>query len=235
MERAKDRYQSTLNLAKQQKFGFSIDPSKERKIKLDDLLAALQAGGLITDEQHKSLWGKIRPKDLESNHPITIIANEAWTPADDSGGILTEERICMWLADVMGIEYFRIDPLKVDVHAVAAIASFGYISKRHILPVEVTDKYVVFATTEPMMHKWKQDMSHILSNKELRVVLTTPANLKKYSVEFYSLAKSVNKASGDEAVTGAGVTNLEQLVQLGEAGDLDADNRHIVHIVDWLL
>jgi general secretion pathway protein E len=235
VERVKESPQPDLKPTQKRRFGLSLNRPGENKLKLDDLLAALQADGLITDKQHKFLWGKIRPKDLQTEHPITLIANEAWAAADSTGNLLTEERITMWLADLLGMKYLRIDPLKVDVHSVASIASFAYTSKRHILPVEVTDNYVVFATTEPMMSKWKQDMSHILSNKELRVVLTTPANLKKYSVEFYSLAKSVNKATADEAVTGSNITNLEQLVQLGEAGDLDANNQHIVHIVDWLL
>ena len=52
-------------------------------------------------------------------------------------------------------------------------------------------------------------------------------------VEFYTLARSVTGASGG-AVASA-VTNFEQLVELGAATDPDANDQHIVKIVDWLL
>src|SRR5690606_22604553 len=33
----------------------------------------------------------------------------------------------------------------------------------------------------------------------------------------------------------SGVTNLEQLLELGRLKDLDANDQHVVNIVDWLL
>jgi general secretion pathway protein E len=68
-------------------------------------------------------------------------------------------------------------------------------------------------------------------------VVTNPADLKKYTVEFYSLSRSVFGA-GKQQEGGAarpGVTNLEQLLQVGSLKDPDAQDQHIVNIVDWLL
>jgi hypothetical protein len=50
------------------------------------------------------------------------------------------------------------------------------------------------------------------------------------------VTRSVRGARGD--VRGEASTTLpsfEQLVELGRTGDVNADDQHIVHIVDWLL
>src|SRR5512141_2919267 len=51
--------------------------------------------------------------------------------------------------------------------------------------------------------------------------------------EFYSLARSMKRAQ--EASKGdLTLRNFEQLVELGRHGNLDANDAHVVHIVDWL-
>jgi general secretion pathway protein E len=214
-------------------FGLTLHEKQDRKLTLPDLLAAMEADGLISREQHDSLNRIIRPKDLENTHPITVIADQAWQDVRD-GSLLNEEAVSMWLAEKLGLKYLRIDPLKTDVQSVTSLASFKYISKREILPVSVNGNKVVFATSQPLQQKWRQDLASIIK-KDIDVVLTTPANIEKYSLEFYSLARSVNKAGQDPGIRVPGVNNLEQLVQLGESGSLDANDQHIVHIVDWLL
>jgi general secretion pathway protein E len=50
------------------------------------------------------------------------------------------------------------------------------------------------------------------------------------------MAGSVNRARGvDRAASGVGVTNLEQMLELGSMKEPDANDQHIVNIVDWLL
>ncbi|MCW8964459.1 MAG: GspE/PulE family protein [Gammaproteobacteria bacterium] len=214
-------------------FGLTLDDKQDRQLSLPDLLAAMVADGLIQQEQFDELNSSFRPKDLENTHPITLIAQQAWQAAED-GSLLNEEAISMWLADKLGMPYLRIDPLKTDVQAVTALASFKYVSNRHILPVEVKGNKAIFATSEPLQQKWVHDLGSMIQ-KDIEVVLATPANVEKYTLEFYSLAKSVNMAGDDPGIRVPGINNLEQLVQLGESGNLDANDQHIVHIVDWLL
>jgi general secretion pathway protein E len=55
-------------------------------------------------------------------------------------------------------------------------------------------------------------------------------------VEFYALARSVKASSAERGREIAGtLRNLEQLVELGRTGELDAKDQHVVSIVDWLL
>lgn len=73
--------------------------------------------------------------------------------------------------------------------------------------------------------------------KEIRLVICNPDDIERYLAEFYSLSKSVLSAKKDKAVQGQGsaVQNLEQMMELGRSGKLDANDSHVVSIVDWLL
>ena len=72
--------------------------------------------------------------------------------------------------------------------------------------------------------------------KKIQRVLANPDEISRYLNEFYNLSKSVKGATRDTADANTNiVNNLEQLVELGRAGKLDAEDHHVVHIVDWLL
>jgi general secretion pathway protein E len=64
----------------------------------------------------------------------------------------------------------------------------------------------------------------------------SPAAIDRYLLEFYTLSRSVRRAEDAEREgRAAGVQNLEQLMELGRRGELDANDQHVINIVDWLL
>ena len=111
--------------------------------------------------------------------------------------------------------------------------SSAYAERFKILPVEVTSKEAVIATAEPYLREWEQELARI-QKVEIKRVFANPLDINRYIVEFYNLAKSVKRA----AKSGEGrsdLSNFEQLVELGKTNrQLDANDQHIVHIVDWL-
>jgi general secretion pathway protein E len=66
-------------------------------------------------------------------------------------------------------------------------------------------------------------------------VLAAPEDIRRYQLEFYNLSRAVKGASSDKQQSGSGIQNLEQLMELSRAGQLDANDQHVVNIVDWLL
>ena len=64
--------------------------------------------------------------------------------------------------------------------------------------------------------------------------MANPADIQRFTTEFYRLARSVSgAATGDQFVRGVG--NFEQLLNLGSSDqEPDANDAHIVNIVDWL-
>jgi len=131
--------------------------------------------------------------------------------------------------------YFRIDPLKLDVRRITGVISQGYASRFKVLPVEITADEIVVATAEPYEREWEREISQI-QRKKIRRVLANPEEISRYLVEFYSISRSVIGAEAQNLVgTAPGIQNFEQLIELSRAGKLDANDQHVVSIVDWLL
>ena len=99
----------------------------------------------------------------------------------------------------------------------------------------MTEKEVVVAVTDPWNLEWKDELDRIV-NKPISTVLANPGQLKSYLIEFYSVSRAMegagNKSLGELP---GNIQNLEQLIELGKTGKVDADDQHIVSIVDWLM
>jgi general secretion pathway protein E len=163
-------------------------------------------------------------------HPIAIIAEQKWKWGAKA---LDLDLLSEWLAKRVGFEYFHIDPLKIDFTGVTEVMSSAYATRFRILPVGVSAKEVVIATAEPYVREWEPEIAR-MSKRAIRRVIANPLDIEKYQAEFYNLAKSVKGANKKGAVS-SGLSNFEQLVELGKAADkLDANDAHIVRIVDWL-
>ena len=92
---------------------------------------------------------------------------------------------------------------------------------------------ITIATAEPFRTDWISDLERILKLK-IVLVMANPLEINRYLPEFYSLANSVNLANMAKAGQIVGVQNLEQLIELGKNKNLDANEQHVVTIVDWL-
>uniref|UniRef100_UPI001495756A GspE/PulE family protein n=1 Tax=Serratia marcescens TaxID=615 RepID=UPI001495756A len=107
--------------------------------------------------------------------------------------------------------------------------------RHRFLPLAVDAERVLVATSEPLVQEWRRDLQH-LTRRSIELAVVNPLDLHRYTMEFYGVTRSVRGARGD--VRGEASTTLpsfEQLVELGRTGDVNADDQHIVHIVDWLL
>ena len=203
----------------------------EQPLQLGRLVADLQADAIITAEVAQQLLSAKRSQEQLALHPISYIASQKVVTSNNAP--LTTERLLSWLGGQCQQAYYNIDPLKVNVPAVTEVMSFQFSQRHKILAVEVSRDEVVIASAEPFIRAWEADLEHVL-RRPIRRVLVDPEDLAKFSVEFYSLAKSVRGASGSEYSGGAGVGNFEQMVELGDLKDPDANDQHIVNIVDWL-
>jgi general secretion pathway protein E len=64
----------------------------------------------------------------------------------------------------------------MDVASCTSIMSYAYASRFGILAVEVTEKEVVVAVTDPYNLEWKDELDHIV-NKPISTVLANPGQL----------------------------------------------------------
>ncbi len=207
----------------------------ESSLQLGYVLDMLEQDGLINQQQRLQLATIQSEKAALVTHPLITVAEQGWQSATRPSYPLTLETLTKWLAEKVNQPYLRIDPLKVDVQKITAVVSQAYASKLKILPVEVTNKELTIATCEPFISGWEPELKRITQLAIKRVIIN-PRDLERYLVEFYGVSKSISGAvrqKKDEPI--ALIQNFEQLVKVGKAGELDANNQHIVSIVDWLL
>ena len=162
--------------------------------------------------------------------PLQRLSVVGMSRASD-GAALTLDSLSEWLARHLGMEYMRIDPLKVDVGKVADAMSAAYAERHKVLPVQVSPTEVVVATAEPGLTDWVPEVER-QSKRSVRLVVANPQDIKRYTAEFFALARSVRAATKAGAVAQA---SFEQLVELGRSTrQLDANDQGVVQVVDWL-
>ena len=154
-----------------------------------------------------------------------------------SGRQLDMERLLAWLSEQSDQPVYQIDPLKINVGAIAEVMSLAFAQRHRILAVEVNEAEVLIASAEPWVSAWEGNLEHVL-RKPIKRVLADPRDIARHTAEFYSMATSVRGADargkGGKNFS-AKVTNLEQMLELGSKIEPDANDQHIVRIVDWLL
>jgi len=166
-----------------------------------------------------------------AQHPLVRLAAVAMQRASDNKP-LDIESLTSWLAGRAGLDYLRIDPLKVDVGKVADTMSAAYAERHRVLPVQVTAGEVVVATAEPFLADWVDEVER-QSRRKVRQVVANPLDIHRYTAEFFALAKSVRNAQ--KSGGNAGAASFEQLVELGRSNkQLDANDQGVVQVVDWL-
>ena len=211
------------------------DP-KTGKLLLRDILAGLLADGLIAKENCELLASLSDTPERRKQNALEVIAKSNWQSQKAPNQAIDLEFLSQWLAGKIGLLHMRIDPLKVEVSKVTKVISYAYASRYRIIPLEVSADSVTFGTAEPFLKEWENELAPIL-NKDIKRVVCNPHDIDRYLVEFYNLSKSVMGAENDQAKSGTSnaMQNLEQMMELGRNGKLDANDQHVVNIVDWLL
>jgi len=205
---------------------------QEHRLALSEVLQGLVADGVVLKPEADKLIADRRLRGAD-HHPLVVVADQKWRSRKPPHKLVSLEWLTEWLAAQTGMDYYHIDPLKINFSAVTEVMSNHYAARFKILPVEVNSRETVIATSEPYLKEWEKELKQML-RLEIRRVIANPLDISRYQVEFYNLAKSVKGAAqaGDQR---SGLGNFEQLVEMGKTkGQLDANDQHVVHVVDWL-
>jgi general secretion pathway protein E len=205
----------------------------DRKLQIREVLDWLVEDGLVGAEDAAKILQGARMARGGTRHPVVAVAEARLRSLRKPQQELNAEAVSEWLAGRLRLPYFHIDPLKIDLKAVTQVMSSEYAQRRNILPVEVNGREVTIATSEPLLSSWEPELAQML-RLTIKRVFANPLDIERYQGEFFNLAKSMKRAEAAGVPT-SGLTNFEQLVELGKAGrTLDANDHHIVHLVDWL-
>ena len=210
-----------------------VASSPDRRLDLKQLMSTLLAQGRLQQEGAEQALIAHRQATRDSTHPLVFLAEQQLHDLHRPGQILDIETLTVWLAEQCEQPYLRIDPLKIEVTTVTALMSFAFAQRHKILAVAADEHAVTIASAQPYVCGWEADLTHALKRPVKRVI-ANPLEIERLSLELFTLAKSVNGAALNDQKTNS-TGNLEQLLTLG-TGDQepDANDAHIVNIVDWL-
>ncbi|MFZ5502563.1 MAG: GspE/PulE family protein [Pseudomonadota bacterium] len=204
----------------------------QHKLTLEFILRWLVDEGVVSSADSErlikqNLASRIKP------HPLVLIGEQNWRSLLPPGKLLSADSLTEWLAARIKMAYFHIDPLKLNFSGIANVVSKSYAERLKIMPVKIAAGEVTIATSEPFLTDWVPDLERVL-NLKINLVLANPLDINHYLPEIYNLADSVRFASKEKAGHSFGVQNFEQLVELGKNKNLDANEQHVITLVDWL-
>ena len=208
------------------KFNFEMDKSW--------CLEQLQKDGRITERNKLLIQTTHRQREQLKWHPLQWIAHFNLVDQAHPQSTLTLNRLCQWIADKANIPFYIIDPLKADVGALTNIMSQEFAVRNKILAVEIQPDKVLIATDQPFKTEWVANLEHSIAPKKIQRVLLSPDQLQRYLVEYYQVSRAVNSSQKNSAYDRDN-KGVEALLQLGDTQNPDANDQHIVKLVDWVL
>ncbi|ATO20059.1 type II secretion system protein E [Acinetobacter sp. LoGeW2-3] len=208
------------------KFDFEIDTAW--------CLEQLFKDGKITERDRMLVQTTHRQREQLKWHPLQWIANFNLVDRSHPQSTLTLNRLCQWLSEKTNLPFYIIDPLKADVQALTAVMSQEYALRNRILAVEIQPDKILIATDQPYKTEWMSNLQQNISPRRIERVLLNPEQLQRYIVEYYQVSRAVSGSQKSSAYDREN-KGVEALLQLGDSQNPDANDQHIVKLVDWVL
>ncbi len=191
------------------------------------------ASKIITQKDFATLLEKSTVTSASVHPYIAIIDNKLTNIR--TGKPITMEFLTQWVAKSNQLDYLKIDPTKINVNQVTQVISQAYARQHQILPIQVDANEIVIAVADPKNISWINDIQKI-HRQVIKRVHANPIDIQRLLFEFYGVNKQVQSAKRKHKSIGHDpVLNLEQLVKLGGNKDINADDQHVIGLVDWLL
>ncbi|QYF91904.1 GspE/PulE family protein [Massilia sp. PAMC28688] len=211
-------------------------PARPKATDLHTIFTWLLEDGIVqksTVKAHYTHAQGILKTAVGNMHPLAAVAHCKLVSEREPGRLMTLDVLTEWFAGKVKLTFIRIDPLKIDFTKVADVMSASYAARFNILPVEMTPTKLVVATADPFAIEWEREIAKV-ARRDVELVIANPLDISQYISQFFSLAKSIRDANKSKGQDLALRNNFEQLVELGKSNKLDANDQHIVNIVDWL-
>ena len=207
-------------------FNFEIDTSW--------CLDQLQKDGRVSERDKLRIQTTHRQREQLKWHPLQWIANFNLVDQSHPQTTLTLNRLCQWLAEKAGLPFYIIDPLKADVAALTSVMSQEFAVRNRILAVELQNEHVLIATDQPYKSEWVANLERSVLPRKIQRVLLSPDQLQRYLVESYQVSRAVSNSQKSSSYDREN-KGVEALLQLGDTQNPDANDQHIVKLVDWVL
>jgi len=197
-------------------------------------LEELEKDKQINEQDKRLIQTTYRTKEQMKWHALQWIAHFNLSNLLFPKEKLTIKYLMEWLSEKSKVPVYTIDPLEIDVPSCTAVMSqeFAYCNK--ILAVKVTADEIWIGTDQPFQLDWLESLTQSILPKKIVKVLLFPEQLHRYLNEFYQVSRAV---SGSQKATAFLKENkgIEALLELNHTQSPDANDQHIVKLVDWIL
>jgi len=227
------------------------DMPESKKLIFESLARLMERRGLLSHDQLVDVLGrgKIQESRLFSQYHSGIARRasagvEHVTPAEilasfnleipgTHGRFLTEDSITEELASATGLPYFKIDPLKLDLHVVTDHIPRPFALRNLIVAVGECNGVITVAVADPFNVTVIDELASA-RRLEIRRVLSSKSDILKILREFYGFRASV-AAAEEEVSTSVDLGNLEQLFKLKGQQEIEGNDKHVISAVEFLL
>jgi len=174
------------------------------------------------------------PKEIE--HPVTmidVVASMGFSSDKTVSSILDEEEIVRLVADQMGFEFKRIDPLKLDLELVTKTIPHLFALKHLVVPINKREGRLEVVMHNPADTEVIEDIKRVVG-MEIRPFMGTRQDILKTVREFFGFKISITEAENQFSRPSFDLSNLEQYTNLASLNELHTNEAHIKNAVDYL-
>ncbi|MGW8312552.1 MAG: GspE/PulE family protein [Desulfuromonadales bacterium] len=146
---------------------------------------------------------------------------------------LTEDVITELIAQASGMEYLKIDPLKLELDVVTDQIPRAFALKNLVVPIEEQEGVVTIAVADPFNTRPIDDLQHALGI-QIKRILASRSDILKILEEFFGFQASVRAAQVEMGLSSE-LSNLEQLFKMRGRDEIESSDQHIISAVEFLL
>jgi len=146
---------------------------------------------------------------------------------------LTEDAVTELIAQAAGMEYIKIDPLKLELDVVTDQIPRAFALKNLVVPIDAKEGVVTIAVADPYNIRPIEDLQHALGIR-IKRILASRSDVLKILEEFFGFQASV-KAAQSEMGLRSELSSLEQLFKMRGRDEIESSDQHIISAVEFLL
>ena len=182
--------------------------------------------------QQQSGSGRHLVRSVDTLSPAEVICSFNLT-IPGSARLLTVDAVTEVIAKWVGMEFFKIDPLRLNLDLITAHISRAFALKNLMLPIAMADGVLVVAVADPFNTQGLDDLRQV-RNLQIKPVLASRSDIVKALSEFFGFRASV-RAAESEMAQGIDLSNLEQYFQMKGPQEIESSDKHVVSAVEYLL
>ncbi len=217
---------------------------------IKDVAKLLHQRSRISDEQYELILKRgeaqaarlnshLKPSQAQKDIYLAELASPAQVITSFSLEIpktqkkLTEDAITELISQASGMEYIKIDPLKLELDVVTDQIPRAFALKNLVVPIDEKEGVVTIAVADPFNVRPIEDLQHALGIKINRI-LASRSDILKILEEFFGFQASVRAAQSGMGI-GSELSNLEQLFKMRGRDEIESSDQHIISAVEFLL